>query len=108
MITATKKFAVAAAGGRVASAMAADVVKAAQNAVVAASDQERFSNEIESEIVARAGDLVNMTDDLPGGGKKPVLFVVVGCRIDVERCGQRGSAGNIAINIAINGAGGIH
>jgi hypothetical protein len=54
--------------------MAADVMKAAENAVLAASDQERLSDEVEGEVVAGSGGLVNMTYELPGSGEELGLF----------------------------------
>ena len=75
MVATAKEFAVSAAGGGVAGAMAANVIKAAENAVIVADDEERLSDEVEGEVVAGARDLVNMSDDLPCGCEDPGLFV---------------------------------
>jgi hypothetical protein len=79
--------------------MAADVVEASENAVVAARDEERLSDEVEGKVVARARGLVHVADDLPGGGEEPVLFVLKSCWAEIKECGQSGSASDVAIGI---------
>ena len=83
VVAAAEEFAVSAAGGGVAGAMAANVIKAAENAVVAAGDEERLSDEVEGKVVAGASSLVNMADDLPGGCEEPGLFVFKGRWIEI-------------------------
>jgi len=99
VVGAAEELAVAAAGRGVAGAMAADVMKASENAVVAAGDEERLSDQVEGKVVAGARGLVNMTDDLPGGCEEPRLFVLKGRRAEIEGCGQSGSASDVAIGI---------
>jgi len=72
-----------------------------RGAVFAADDEERPSAEIESKVVAGAGGLANMTDDLPGGGEDPGLFGVEGLRAEIEGCGQRGSASDVVFGGSI-------
>jgi hypothetical protein len=40
-----------------------------------------------------------VTDDLPGGSEELGLFLLKGLRFEIQGCGQRGSASNIAIGI---------
>src|SRR6202795_4552382 len=101
VVGAAEEFAVSAAGGGVAGAMAADIIKAAENAVVAASDEERLSDEVEGKVVAGARDLVHVADDLPGGGEEPGLFVLKSCWVEIKGCGQSGSAGDVVIGIQL-------
>ena len=61
--------------------MPANVIKAAEDTVFAADDEERPSAEIESKVVAGAGGLANMTDDLPGGGEDPGLSESKACAL---------------------------
>ena len=52
MVAAAEELAIAAAGGRIAGAMAADVIKAAKNAILAADDEKWLSDELERKVVA--------------------------------------------------------
>src|SRR6202795_1531519 len=99
VVAAAEKFAVSAAGGGGAGAMAADVMEASKNAVVAASDEERLSDEVKGKVVARARGLAHVADDLPGGGEQPGLFVLKSGRAEIKRCGQGGSASDVAIGV---------
>jgi hypothetical protein len=101
VVAAAEEFAVSAAGGGIAGAMAADVIKASQNAVIAAGDEERLSDEVEGKVIAGARGLVNMTDELPGGGEEFGLFLLQGCWAEIKGCGQSGSASNVAIGIQL-------
>ena len=74
-------------------------MEAAENAVVAASDEQRLSDEVEGKVVAGARGLVQVADDLPGGGEEPGLFVFKGRWAEIEGCGQSGSASDVAIGI---------
>jgi hypothetical protein len=74
-------------------------MEASKNAVVAASDEERLSDEVESKVVAGARGLMNVADDLPGGGEEPGLFVLKSCWVEIKGCGQSGSASDVMICI---------
>ena len=99
MVAATEEFAVATAGGRIAGTMAADVIKASQDAIVATHDEQRLSDEVEGKVVARARGLMHMTDDLPRGGEDPGLFLLVSCRTKIKGCRQGGSTRDVAIGL---------
>ena len=49
--------------------MPAHVVKAAQNSVAAAHEQQRLAHQFRREVVARTGDLAGVTNDLPSTGE---------------------------------------
>jgi hypothetical protein len=74
-------------------------MKAAENAIFAACDQERLSDEVEGKIVAGVRGLVDMTDDLPGSREELGLFRLKSFRTKIERCRQRGSASDVAIGM---------
>src|ERR1700687_3201780 len=91
VVAATEEFAVSTARGGVARAMAANVIKAAENAVVAARDEERLSDEVEGKVVAGARGLVNVAGDLPGGGGEPGVFFLKRCWAEIKGGRQGGS-----------------
>jgi hypothetical protein len=99
VIAAAEEFAVSAAGGGVAGAMPANVIKASQNAVVAAGNEKRLSDEVESKVVAGICGLANMTDDLPGGSEDSGLLGFKGLRAEIDGCGQRGGASDVALRV---------
>jgi len=76
--------------------MAANVVKASQNAVVAADDEQRLPDEVEGEVVAGVCGLAHMTHQLPGGGKEAGLFGFKGFRAEIGGGGQSGGASDVA------------
>jgi hypothetical protein len=79
--------------------MAAHIIEASKNAVVATGDEQRLSDKVEGKIVPGARGLVYVADNLPGGGKDPGLLVFKGCWVEIEGCGQSGSASDVAIGI---------
>jgi hypothetical protein len=101
VVVTTEKLAVSASGGRIAGAMAADIVKAMEHAVVIAGDEERLADEVEGKVVAWFGRLMDMADELPGGREDFFLFVGKDFRAEIERCGEGGCASDIAIGIGL-------
>ena len=99
MIAAAEEFAVSAAGSGIAGAMPANVIKAAENAIVATHDEQRFSDEVEGEVVAGRCDLMNMADDLPGGSKERGLLDLEGLWAEIDGCRQGGGAGDVALEV---------
>jgi len=99
VVAAAEEFPVSAAGGGIAGAMPADVIKATENAIFAAGDEERLSDEVEGKVVAGARGLVRVADNLPGGGEEPGLFVFEGRGAEIQGCGQSGSARDVAIGV---------
>ena len=95
MVAAAEEFAVSATRGRIAGPMAANIIKAAENAIVAARDKKGFADEVEGKVVARVSGLVDVSDELPGGGKDARLFLGESFRTKIERCGQSEGASDI-------------
>jgi NADP-dependent 3-hydroxy acid dehydrogenase YdfG len=83
VVATAKEFAVSAAGCGISGAMAADIIKAAENSVLAADDEKRLSDEIEGKVIAWVLDLVNMADDLPRRCEDPLFFVLKGFGTEV-------------------------
>jgi hypothetical protein len=69
VVSAAKQFAGTASFGGRAGAVPAHVVKAAQNSVAAAHEQQRLAHQFRREVVARTGDLAGVTNDLPSTGE---------------------------------------
>jgi hypothetical protein len=69
VVSAAKQFAGTASFGERAGAVPAHVVKAAQNSVAAAHEQQRLAHQFRREVVARTGDLAGVTNDLPSTGE---------------------------------------
>src|SRR5271157_132142 len=101
MVGAAEELAIATAGGRIAGAMAAHVIKAAENAILAPHDEQWLSDKLEGEVVAGLCGLVNVSYNLPGGGKDPGFFVRKGFCAEIERCRQGGSASDVAIGVEL-------
>src|ERR1035438_3427679 len=98
MVAAAEQLTVSTSGRGVAGAMAADVMKASERSIFAASNEERLSHEVESEIVSGVGGLVNVTYQLPGSSEEPSLFVLKGLWTEIKRCRQGRSASDVLIN----------
>ncbi len=99
MIAATEELPVSAARARVAGAVAANIMKASQNAVFATGNQQRLAEEVKGEIVSRTRRLMDMTDELPGGSEEFALFLLKCGGTEIEGCGQSGSTSDVAIGV---------
>jgi hypothetical protein len=101
MVAAAKEFPVAATGGWITGAMPADIVKAAKDAILAASDKERLAEEVEGKVVSCFRSLLDMAHDLPRCRKKALLFFFKGFWTEIQRRRQRGSACDIQIDVKV-------
>jgi hypothetical protein len=101
MVGATKELAVPATGSGITGAMAADIVKAAKNAILATGYEKRLPEQVEGEIIPGAGGLANMADELPSCREEGRLFSFKVFRAEIERSGQSGSAGDIEIDMKV-------
>lgn len=81
--------------------MAADIVKAAQNAIVSTSDEQRFAEKVKGEIVAGAGRLMNVADNLPSCREERFLLFFKGFRAVIQMCGKGGCVGDIQIDMNV-------
>ena len=73
--------------------MAADVIEAAQFALRAAHQQQRFAQKFDGKEVAGVGELAAMPDHLPGVGEDSFLFLCEHPGVSVERSRNRPGAG---------------
>ena len=77
--------------------MAANVVKGAQHAIVAPDRQQRLSDQVESKVVARVGDLMGVSNQLPGAGENPVFLFLESLLCEVAASSESGGARDVAI-----------
>jgi hypothetical protein len=88
VVGAAKQLPVSATRGGVAGPMAANVIKAAEDAILAPGNEERLAQQIEREIVSGLSRLTDMADKLPGRRKKSFLFFFEVFRPKVKMCGE--------------------
>jgi hypothetical protein len=98
VVSAAKQFAGTASFGGRAGAVAAHVVKAAQDSVVAADEQQRFAHQLGREIVAGTGDLGGVTNHLPGAGEYLFFLCDEYGWVCVELGRKRPGAGYVRLN----------
>src|ERR1051326_484787 len=95
VVAATKDLARAATFGGWPRAMAADVVKAAQSAIIPAGNKNGFARDLRSEIVAGLRDLLATTHYLPSAREDPVALIAENLRIKIKTGRQAPGASNI-------------
>lgn len=78
--------------------MPADIVKAAQDAIAAAHEQQWFAHQFRRKVIARMTNLAGVPYHLPGAGEDFFFFGGEDFRIGVERCGKRPRAGDVGFN----------
>lgn len=79
--------------------MTADVVEPAELLVGAANDKQRFADQLGGEVVARVGDLVVVSDHLPGAGEDLLFFQGGGGGIAIKKSGKSPGAGDVGIDV---------
>src|SRR5262249_22097042 len=70
------------------AAMAADIVKAAHHAILAADGEGALPHHIEGHVVARLGDVADMADELPAAPEQLLLFDLQELGVEIDPPGQ--------------------
>ena len=78
--------------------MTADVVEGADLLIGFSNYEQRLADQLGSEVVPRIGDLVAMSDELPGAGEDAVAFLGGDIGVEVERCGKGRGAADVGVN----------
>src|SRR5580704_14419054 len=73
--------------------MPANIVEGAQNVIVAADNDHRFSRDSRSDELARRLHLIRARDELPSFAKHVEAFKLRDARIGIPGCGNRGGMG---------------
>ena len=89
VVTALQRLAVAASRHDLRRAVAAHVVETVQGAVLRACQQDRLVDDGRGLEVARSGELVDVSHQLPGAGEDSVLLLLENRRVAVHR-GRQG------------------
>jgi len=78
--------------------MAADIVESAELLIGSANHEQWLADELSGEVTAGLGDLVAMSDELPGAGEDAVAFFSSDSGVEVERRGESRGAGDVGVN----------
>jgi len=84
VISAAEHFARSAPLRRGTRAMTANVIEAAQNAIVPSDDQQRLPGQFRSEVVPWIPNLIAPTNDLPSPAKQRLLLALKQRRIEIH------------------------
>src|SRR3954464_2640859 len=71
VVSTAKQFSIPATCGGSARAMSAHVIEGAEDAILAAGDEQRLSDQVKSEVIAGLRDLMNVPYKLPCTRKDP-------------------------------------
>jgi hypothetical protein len=79
--------------------MTADVVEPPELLVGAANDDERFADQPGGEVVSGVGDLVMVSDHLPGAGEDLLILQDGDGRIAIKKGGKSRGTGDVGIDV---------